>query len=100
MIRRPPISTRTYTLFPDTTLFRFPGGDIMNKETSNPFVLPGFGQTGEAAGNPVFAGMEMMRQAWQGMAGGGQMDSMAASMMSVEDLERRIAELQIGRAHV
>lgn len=66
----------------------------MKKETSNPFVLPGFGQTGEAAGNPVFAGMEMMRQAWQGMAGGGQMDPVAASMMSVEDLERRIAELQ------
>ncbi|MDN5842838.1 MAG: transcriptional regulator [Alcaligenaceae bacterium] len=66
----------------------------MNKDTSNPFVLPGFGQTGEAADNPVFAGMEMMRQAWQGMAGGGQMDSVAASMMSVEDLERRIAELQ------
>src|SRR3546814_5857920 len=26
MIRRPPRSTRTYTLFPYTTLFRFPGG--------------------------------------------------------------------------
>src|SRR3546814_8518459 len=66
----------------------------MNKEKRNPFGLPGFGQTGEAAGKPVFEGREMMRQAWQGMAGGGQMDSMAASMMSVEDLERRIAELQ------
>src|SRR3546814_3534963 len=26
MIRRPPRSTRTYTLFPDTTLFRSPDG--------------------------------------------------------------------------
>lgn len=66
----------------------------MKNEASNPFVLPGFGQTGEAASNPVFAGMEMMRQAWQGMAGAGQMDSVASSMMSVEDLDRRIAELQ------
>src|SRR3546814_12498884 len=27
MLRRPPRSTRTYTLFPDATLFRSPGDD-------------------------------------------------------------------------
>src|SRR3546814_1613365 len=30
MIRRPPISTRTDTLFPDTTLFRSNGGILPN----------------------------------------------------------------------
>src|SRR3546814_6238930 len=33
MIRRPPRSTRTDTLFPDTTLFRSPRGD---RATKNP----------------------------------------------------------------
>src|SRR3546814_9417955 len=33
MIRRPPRSTRTDTLFPYTTLFRSPGGDIVSHIT-------------------------------------------------------------------
>ncbi|MER1966761.1 PhaM family polyhydroxyalkanoate granule multifunctional regulatory protein [Castellaniella sp. GW247-6E4] len=65
----------------------------MSKESSNPFVLPGFGQDGEAARNPLFAGLEMMRQAWQGMAGGG-FESPGLPLMSVEDLDRRIGELR------
>lgn len=68
----------------------------MTTEQSNPFVLPGFGQSGEGAQNPVFAGMEMMRKAWQGMAGAGVSGFESAGMpiMSIEDLERRISELQ------
>src|SRR3546814_17199232 len=33
MIRRPPRSTRTYTLFPSTTLFRSPPRPALRKET-------------------------------------------------------------------
>lgn len=65
----------------------------MSKESSNPFVLPGFGQDGEAARNPLFASLEMMRQAWQGVAGGGSAPT-AFPVLSIEDLDRRISELR------
>lgn len=63
---------------------------------SNPFVLPGLGQDGDMAGNPLLASMEMMRQAWAGLAGPGGL-AQALPMtppMNLEDLERRIAELR------
>ena len=66
----------------------------MAQESTNPFVLPGFGQQGDAAHNPLFAGLEMMRQAWQNMAGAGAPDAMPFTPASVEDLDRRIRELQ------
>ena len=68
----------------------------MAQDSSNPFVLPGFGQQGDAAHNPVFAGLEMMRQAWQNMAGagGGGLDAAPLTAASAEDLDRRIRELQ------
>ena len=62
--------------------------------TTNPFVLPGFGQQGDAARNPLFAGLDMMRQAWQNMAGAGGLDAAQLTPMSLEDLDRRIRELQ------
>jgi len=67
----------------------------MTRDHSNPFVLPGFGQSGEFAANPVMASMEMMRQAWQSLAeqGGFGAPSMAATL-SAEDLERRITDLR------
>jgi len=67
----------------------------MTTEYSNPFVLPGFGQTGEFSANPVMASMEMMRQAWQSLAGQGGFGapSMAATL-SGEELERRIGDLR------
>jgi len=67
----------------------------MTTDASNPFVLPGFGQTGAFAGNPVMASMEMMRQAWQSLAGQGGLGapSMAATL-SAEELERRITDLR------
>lgn len=68
----------------------------MGTENNNPFVLPGFGQTGDAAQNPLMASMDMMRRAWQGMAGATGMETAAmAAPMSVEDLERRISELRV-----
>ncbi|MGB6241494.1 MAG: PhaM family polyhydroxyalkanoate granule multifunctional regulatory protein [Castellaniella sp.] len=66
----------------------------MAQDSSNPFVLPGFGQQGDAAGNPLFAGLDMMRQAWQSLAGAGRADTPAMPAMSLEDLDQRIRELQ------
>jgi len=59
----------------------------------NPFVLPGFGQTGEAAVNPLAAGLDMMQQTWQHLAGVGGL-AQAAVPMNLEDLDRRITELR------
>ncbi len=68
----------------------------MSVSPTNPFVLPGLGQTGEQAGNPLLASMEMMRQAFAGLAGTG---GFSAGMpltpsMNPEDLEKRISELK------
>lgn len=68
----------------------------MSTSSTNPFVLPGMGQAGEQAANPLFASMEMMRQAFAGLAGAG---GFTAGMpmtppMNPEDLERKIAELK------
>lgn len=68
----------------------------MSTSPSNPFVLPGFGQTGELAANPLLASMEMMRQAFSGMTGSTAVPG-AAQMtptLNPEDLEKRIAELK------
>ncbi|AZY50599.1 PhaM family polyhydroxyalkanoate granule multifunctional regulatory protein [Bordetella avium] len=61
---------------------------------SNPFILPGLGQNADR--NPLLASMEMMRQAWAGLAGPG---GLGASLpltpaLSLEELERRITELR------
>ncbi|QII87262.1 transcriptional regulator [Bordetella hinzii] len=63
---------------------------------SNPFVLPGMGQNSELSGNPLLASMEMMRQAWAGLAGpGGLGQSLPLTPpLNLEELERRIAELR------
>ena len=64
-------------------------------QNTNPFVLPGFGQSGDMAGNPMLASMEMMRKAWEGLAGASGFDkSFTAPGASPEDLERRIADLR------
>ena len=68
----------------------------MNSTSTNPFVLPGMGQTGENASNPLLASMEMMRQAFAGLSGaGGLTAGMPMSPpMNPEELERKIAELK------
>lgn len=68
----------------------------MSASPTNPFVLPGLGQSGEQAANPLLASMEMMRQAFAGLAGSGGFTAgmpMTPSM-NPEDLEKRIAELK------
>lgn len=70
----------------------------MSASSSNPFVLPGLVQSGEPLANPLLASMEMMRQAFAGVAtSANPMGSSGVSMslpMNPEDLERRIAELK------
>lgn len=62
---------------------------------NNPFVLPGFGQTGPLGENPILASMEMMRQAWEGLASSGNVDATAMSrLMSVEEMDKRISDLR------
>ena len=68
----------------------------MSINPANPFVLPGLGQTGDAASNPLFASIEMMRQAFAGLAGQTTMGAglpLGASLDPVE-LEKRITELK------
>jgi len=68
----------------------------MTDPSTNPFVLPGMGQNSDLSGNPLLASMEMMRQAWAGLAGpGGLAQSLPmTSLGNVEELERRITELR------
>lgn len=67
----------------------------MTTQNHNPFVLPGFGQSGDMASNPLMASMEMMRQAWQGLAGSAGLEQAAmAAPASLEELDRRIADLR------
>lgn len=67
----------------------------MVTQNTNPFILPGFGQDGDMATNPVLASMEMMRKAWEGLATAGGFDaSQAVPGTSPEDIERRIADLR------
>jgi len=61
---------------------------------NNPF-FPGFGQTGDTAANPLMAGLDMMREAWAGLAGAGGLNGLTQTVpMNLEELDRRIAELR------
>ncbi|WP_144629776.1 PhaM family polyhydroxyalkanoate granule multifunctional regulatory protein [Bordetella genomosp. 13] len=68
----------------------------MTDSNSNPFILPGMGQSSNLSGNPLLASMEMMKQAWAGLTGpGGLAQSLPMTPpMNVEELERRIADLR------
>ena len=67
----------------------------MGTQNTNPFILPGLGQTGSASENPLLTSMEMMRQAWEGLAkASGFEPTLAAPGLSPDDLERRIADLR------
>ncbi len=68
----------------------------MSEMPSNPFVLPGFGQTGDSATNPLLASLEMMRKAFAGLGGPAGMSGGLGlnPPMNPEELERKIAELK------
>ncbi len=68
----------------------------MNASPSNPFVLPGFGQSGDAATNPLLASLEMMRKAFADLGGPAGMPAGLglSPPMNPEELQRKIAELK------
>jgi len=67
----------------------------MTSTHANPFVLPGFGQTGEFAANPVMASMEMMRKAWQSLAEQGGLGAPSIAVpLSEQELTQRITDLR------
>ncbi|SAI66314.1 regulatory protein [Bordetella ansorpii] len=68
----------------------------MTDSSTNPFILPGMGQSSNLSGNPLLASMEMMKQAWAGLTGpGGLAQALPMTApMNVEELERRIADLR------
>lgn len=66
----------------------------MAHEENNPFILPGFGQPGVLGQNPVLASMEMMRKAWENLAGSSGVESAMMQSLSPEDLDRRIGDLR------
>lgn len=70
----------------------------MTSSNTNPFALPGFGQFKDASQNPMMASLDMMRQAWQNLAGAGAGaftgGAMVAPPMTLEELDRRINELR------
>src|SRR5690606_28787949 len=53
------------------------------------------GQAGDLSNNPLLASMEMMRQAWQGLATSGVLTQPPGSAaLTTEDLDRRISDLR------
>src|SRR5690606_12313017 len=70
-------------------------GAPMNSQNSNPFALPGLGQAGDLSHNPLLASMEMMRQAWQGLATSGVLTQPpVAAALTTDELDRRINDLR------
>src|SRR3546814_10249874 len=63
MIRRPPRSTRTDTLFPYTTLFRSPGAVPRHSPNAACFDLGGFGPlfAAPSSATPALAGLRVLR---------------------------------------
>ena len=69
----------------------------MSDSSSNPFILPGMGQSCDMAASPLMASMEMMQKAWTSLTGPGglaQSLPMAAPSMNTEDLERHTSDLR------
>lgn len=67
----------------------------MSSQNSNPFVLPGFGQVGDLSQNPLLSSLEMMSQAWQGLAGSGVLAQPPVSAgFTTDELDRRINDLR------
>jgi len=68
----------------------------MSSKNTNPFVLPGFGQEGITAGNPLISSMEMMGKAWQAFAQTGTPSAfpMSGASLDPEELDKRIQELK------
>lgn len=68
----------------------------MTTNPNNPFVLPGLGQTGEMASNPLFASLEMMRQTFSTLSGANGLAKGLAMQPTLDpaELEKKINELK------
>lgn len=71
-------------------------GPTMTTNPNNPFVLPGLGQTGEMASNPLFASLEMMRQTFTSLSGANGLTKGLAMQPTLDpaELEKKINELK------
>src|SRR3546814_18920611 len=106
MIRRPPRSQRTDTLFPYTTLFR----SLLHGETGKivpilqaPTPAPGRDAPGTAPANDMLsADSRKLFEAWQGWRGDRLLPRRAdMDLVSISRLMPRLAVIdEIGRAHV
>jgi hypothetical protein len=69
---------------------------MMMTNSNNPFVLPGLGQTGEMASNPLFASLEMMRQTFSTLSGANGLTKGLAMQPTLDpaELEKKINELK------
>jgi hypothetical protein len=68
----------------------------MTVNSNNPFILPGLGQTGEMASNPLFASLEMMRQTFSTLSGANGLVKGLAMQPTLDpaELEKKINELK------
>ena len=68
----------------------------MTSNSNNPFILPGLGQTGEMASNPLFASLEMMRQTFSTLSGANGLAKGLAMQPTLDpaELEKKISELK------
>jgi hypothetical protein len=68
----------------------------MTVNSNNPFILPGLGQTGEMASNPLFASLEMMRQTFSTLSGANGLAKGLAMQPTLDpaELEKKISELK------
>ncbi len=69
---------------------------MMTTNPNNPFVLPGLGQSGEMASNPLFASLEMMRQTFGALSGANGMAKGLSMQPTLDpaELEKKISELK------
>jgi hypothetical protein len=68
----------------------------MTANSNNPFILPGLGQTGDMASNPLFASLEMMRQAFSTLSGANGLAKGLGMQPTLDpaELEKKISELK------
>lgn len=68
----------------------------MTANSNNPFILPGLGQTGEMASNPLFASLEMMRQTFSTLSGANGLTKGLTMQPTLDpiELEKKISELK------
>src|SRR3546814_10793892 len=101
MIRRPPRSTRTDTLFPYTTLFRSPHHDLTMTSELLVSALPGELRAAVRR-DGILDDLLILREGAPGAAAGAQAGDLFLARVQRFDkgLDGAFVDLEIGRAHV